>query len=245
MEQRADEDDGFAQPEDCPTAGAGGVSPIRRAAFVYLLHSDRVGQLVESLQSVFEYFNNEYRYPILVFHEPSLDMAHANTTMSAALASNQSCLLHWHEVSFSFPPGFDAQAALAKGVVSSDAFPGYHHMCSFWFAHVFAQPVIRKLDYYVRLDTDSKFTAPIPYDFIRWFHEQGFEYGYRYFTTDPHDYTHGLWDFLANYSAAHHLQLPAVLSLPNPLERATASIPMYFNNFEVSARRGGFITLLL
>lgn len=229
------QDDTATHVPDCPSTSAGGTGPLPHAAFVYLLHSGRVGLLVESLQSVFRNFNDQYRYPIIVFHEPSLDKANATAATSAALSPTQLCLLQWHEVSFSFPDGFDAEKALAKGVVSSNAFPGYHHMCSFWFAHVFAQPAIRSLEYYVRLDTDSQFTAPIRYDFIRWFHEQGFEYGYRYYTTDPHDYTHGMWDFLANYTSAHGLQLPSVLSLPPPNVRATSAIPMYFNNFEVSA----------
>ena len=206
---------------------------------MYLVHSSRVEQLLESLQALFQYFNDEYRYPIIVFHEPSLNTAAAAAALSAALSPQQLCLVRWHEVSFGLPAGFDVGKAFVKGIVHINVFPGYHHMCTFWAANVFAQPVIRNLDYYVRMDTDSQFTAPIRYDFIRWFHEQGLQYGYRFYTTEQHDYIHGLWDFLANYSTAHGLQLPATLALPEPSVRATASMPMYYNNFEVGAR--GFL----
>ena len=219
-----------------PTGCAAPEARVDRAAFVYLVHSYRVDQLVDSLASVFKFFNNAFRYPILLFHEPSLDTSAAAATLSALLSPEQLCLVRWLEVTFSFPPGFDAQAALDEGVVYPQFFPGYHHMCAFWASHVFSHPAIRGLDYYVRLDTDSQFTAPITYDFIRFFKERGFEYGYRFFTTEPPDDIKGLWDLVLAYVASHNLTAPPTLPLPAANETATASLPMYYNNFEVFER---------
>lgn len=85
--------------------------PIPRAAFLYLVHSERLDQLSSSLQSLFKYFNNAYGYPVVLFHEPELQPIPAMKQLSDGLSANQRCYLHWQQVVFTFPDGFDAEKA--------------------------------------------------------------------------------------------------------------------------------------
>jgi hypothetical protein len=50
-------------------------------------------------------------------------------------------------------------------------------MASWYFSKVFAHPRVAGLDYYARLDTDSKVTSPIRYDMFAFMRDNGFSYG--------------------------------------------------------------------
>jgi len=55
--------------------------------------------------------------------------------------------------------------------------PGYGHMASWYFGEIFAHPRVAGLDFYARLDTDSKITSPIRYDLFAFMRDNGFSYG--------------------------------------------------------------------
>ncbi len=50
-------------------------------------------------------------------------------------------------------------------------------MASWYFGEIFAHPRIAGLDFYARLDTDSKITSPIRYDLFAFMRNNGFSYG--------------------------------------------------------------------
>ena len=73
-----------------------------------------------------------------------------------------------------YAPGHSNSAKATKRDVR-DA--GYGHMASWYFGEIFAHPRVRGLDYYARLDTDSKVTSPIRYDLFAFMRDNGFSYG--------------------------------------------------------------------
>ena len=50
-------------------------------------------------------------------------------------------------------------------------------MASWYFSKVFDHPRVAALDFYARLDTDSKVTSPIRYDLFAFMRDNGFSYG--------------------------------------------------------------------
>ena len=50
-------------------------------------------------------------------------------------------------------------------------------MASWYFSEIFAHPRVAALEYYARLDTDSKVTSPIRYDLFAFMRDNGFSYG--------------------------------------------------------------------
>ena len=55
---------------------------------------------------------------------------------------------------------------------------GYGHMAAWYFGEIFAHPRVAGLDFYARLDTDSKITSPIRYDLFAFMRDNGFSYGW-------------------------------------------------------------------
>ena len=55
---------------------------------------------------------------------------------------------------------------------------GYRHMCRFFSGEIYKQSVIRKYDYYLRLDTDSFIHTPLNYDIFTWAKNNHCDYGF-------------------------------------------------------------------
>ena len=55
---------------------------------------------------------------------------------------------------------------------------GYQHMSRFWTKGIFEQPLVKELQYYMRLDTDSLILSPV-FDIFEDAARRGVKYGYR------------------------------------------------------------------
>ena len=80
---------------------------------------------------------------------------------------------------------------------------GYHHMCSFFSTQIFFHPRLKDVTYYMRVDTDSLFTAPLCYDPIEVIHRRQRLYGYVFIGSEPQWVTSGMWSLVQNYTDAH------------------------------------------
>ena len=79
----------------------------------------------------------------------------------------------------------------------------YHHMCSFFSTQIFSHPCLKDLTYYMRVDTDSLFTAPFCYNPIKVIHHRQRLYGYVFIGSEPQWVTSGMWSLVQNYPNAH------------------------------------------
>lgn len=76
-------------------------------------------------------------------------------------------------------------------------------MCSFFASEIFSHPRLKDVTYYMRMDTDSFFTAPLCYDPFEVMHLRRRSYGYMDIGSDPQEFTEGLMSFVYNYAQAH------------------------------------------
>eukprot|EP00667_Euglena_gracilis_P004329 EG_transcript_4350 len=202
-------------------------------AVIYLVHPKRVPELRDSLVLLFKNFLAEFRYQVLLFHEGALDEAATSAFLAQALPPQHHCLVRFLRTTFELPPGFDQEKALRKGVVTQDRFPGYQHMCAFWFKNVFEHPEVARLEYYWRMDTDSSLLHPVNYDIFDLFHRKGYKYGYYKVMTDGVKYVNGLWAFFSRYLQNRNVPVPPTLELPEPMAMPTSDVPVFYNNFEI------------
>ena len=72
-------------------------------------------------------------------------------------------------------------------------------MCTFFFSKLFEHPAIKDLDYYARIDTDSKIASPIRYDIFEFMQSTGFSYGYNALQMEGPVFVQGMWDFVEAY----------------------------------------------
>jgi len=207
---------------------------LYKGALIYLFPRHRIAQMGMSLTYLFRNFNDQYRYRVFLFHDEDCK-AQAVAELRNTLTPRQMCLLRFYHITHQFPPGFSAQKALKKGVVFQSLFPGYAHMISFWWKTIFEHPKVRELEYYMRMDTDSVITSPVPYDWFDVMSKGGFTYGYRMIQEDPEWVIKGMWRFYRKYvMKTLGFMPPAVASVfPKEKDVDTAGAPIYYNNFEV------------
>eukprot|EP00667_Euglena_gracilis_P016317 EG_transcript_17052 len=208
-------------PAHCPNVAR------QHRAILYLAGKKRLGELKQSLSMTFQNFNDAYRYPVIIFHD-ALNETDARCQLSAVLSEGQLCLVKFIHVEFHFPPHLNQPP-----VVDRARFPGYQHMCDFWFRGVFQIPEVQGLEYYLRLDTDSFLLAPIKYDLFEYFHRRRLKYGFRRATADSLKTTLGLWQCLGDFARARGLRPRLRRLLPAGPAMAHTPVPMYYNNFEV------------
>jgi mannosyltransferase len=208
-----------------------------KAAILYLFPMRRMDELKNSLKSVFTQFNDKYRYRVFLFHDEDCK-AKAIVELSKTLTPDQMCLLRFYRITHRFPAGFDEQAALRKGVVFQDRWPGYQHMCAFWWKWVFEHPKVRELEYFMRLDTDSLIKSPVTVDLFQLMKTKGYYYGYRFIWHDPGFVVKGLWRFYREYmmKTLGHVPLTMKSQFPAEKDLDTATAPVYYTNFEIVYR---------
>lgn len=111
--------------------------------------------------------------------------------------------------------------------------------------------------YYMRLDSDSYILNPLCSDPFERMHQRNKIYGYRSIGMDPESVTHGMWEYVQQYSASHTftpsvgsdgnnseiasspIQIGTQLTRnsftfpPPPLSTTQDRFPGYYNNFEI------------
>lgn len=110
-------------------------------------------------------------------------------------------------------------------------------MIHFWWKRVFDHPVVSNLDYYCRMDTDSLLKGRVRFDIFLVMRAFQYKYGFKVKQEDIPQVTDGLWDFAAHYQQTHPAAAQKAAqnrwSAPADHRRKEASIPTYYNNFEV------------
>jgi mannosyltransferase len=217
------------RPECLPIV-PGGSRP--NAAVMYLLAVGRTNEFKQSLESLKSNYLLAFPYPVIVFYEEENGPALASVMKETLEIWNDTT---FEPITLSFPDDFDGPKVNNDTKYSSipfyDRYPGYQHMIRFWFRSVFEHPRVRKLDYYLRLDTDSFILAPVTYDLFKFMRAHSLHYGYRAGTKDPSWVLGGLSEFVESYVNSNGVKpLNGFTAYSTP----GADGPTYYNNFEVS-----------
>lgn len=105
---------------------------------------------------------------------------------------------------------------------------GYRHMCDFFSGSLYDLPLLRRYEYYLRLDTDSFILTKIPYDIFQWMAKNKCEYAYiePALQQDHQMVTEGLWPQTETWIETHAIitHVP-IKSLPEGR--------MFYTNFEL------------
>ncbi|ORY91953.1 glycolipid 2-alpha-mannosyltransferase-domain-containing protein [Syncephalastrum racemosum] len=200
----------------------------------------------KALWLLWENFEEAYRYPIMVFHEPAFTPQYQRRYRRMWPRGLD---IHFHLVEFSMPPTFPQNRELTElGLHPTNrrAFPGYNHMIHFFFKDIFDHPAIASLDYFWRLDHDSMLESPVGVDVFKYMQARGLKYGYRTVTTDARHVTNGLLTFFDKYrrDPSHHSLLEGqtcgttsqqnCMDIPTDRKARENYAPlMYYNNFEI------------
>ena len=189
-----------------------------KASFYVLAY--RVDQLPIMLQSVDKYFNDQFHYPVIIFHEADFE------EFIPQVRSMTNSTLFFQLVKFTIPT-FLTQPVREKRIRCHPSKIGYRHMCRFHSKLVYEEPTIRTLEYYWRLDDDSLLLSPISYDVFVYMRDNKLRYGYSLIGSDVDRCVTGLWEATESYIKTNNLQ-------PTFFEHWPKAA-IYYNNFEISS----------
>jgi len=168
-----------------------------RAVIYFLTHRGRVSMMRGALRSLYRSFYRQFPlYDILVFHDDLLP-ADKDTLQSAV----PDMPLRFISIRLRTPPHLNE-------VVIPDIVPhcspgsstlGYRHMVMFHAAGIHAYLFdpdngYSDVEYILRLDDDSRFSAPIGYDLFRFMRVNNMSYGFVNVVPDDPGCVQGLWN---------------------------------------------------
>ena len=194
-----------------------------KAAIYILTRSIRWDALTKALASLDQYFNNQFRYPIIIFHENEFNKRRDEVRQ---LTRSD---VYFQSITFSIPKFLDEPVPVKIPCTSSIS---YRHMCRFHAKTVYELPIMQDLLYYWRLDDDSVLLSNVSYDVFQHMDKNQLQYGYIWRHLDAHDCVRGLWEGTRKYIDAKDLATYSFDTWKEPW--------LYYNNFEISATRTWF-----
>lgn len=202
-------------------------SPIK-AAIVYLARSRSkdINELKRSLSLLDMNFNDEFKYPVIIFHEDFDEKLMANIRKSTHSD------LNFEKILFE-TPDFLKKEEIPE-IIFVDGFEfsiGFRHMCRFFSGLIFQHYALKDYDYLWRLDTDSFLLDKIDYDIFQFMQENNYMYGYIHILKEHPDAVKGFWNIVKKYIHENNIQ-PTFLNkfiIDGSWDRS-----YYYANFEVS-----------
>ena len=196
-----------------------------KATIVYLTRSTEsdIRDLKKSLKLLDLHYNDQFHYPVLIFHE---DLSNG---LKAELQNATRSALTFAELHFELP------AFLKKSEVPEKILGrfnvGYRHMCRFFAGLIFEHPALAGFDWYWRLDTDSFLRGNVAYDVFQFMEAGDLWYGYIVMLEEKPEVVNGLWSAAKNYMKDAKL-------VPLAMEQLTSvagawNYLYYYNNFEI------------
>ena len=190
-----------------------------RAAFYYLANRLRSGWLINALQHLKKNFNSEYKYPVILFHEPDFTERQKHLIRSCVNDS-----IFFQEVKMKVSSYLTRP--VPKDIHCGGKSVGYKNMCRFQAKTVYEQPIIQGFDYLFRMDDDSILTYPVEFDIFKYMNSHNLVYGYRGIASEKHQCVKGLWEAATHYINKHNIQTQFFNSWHHGR--------IYYNNFEIS-----------
>ena len=174
--------------------------------------------IVTQLRSIFKIFNDQFQYPVIIFHEEGFKK-------DVIRASFHRPLIFYEQVSLLQPKTLPKVDGKIKCLRKHDL--GYRNMCRFQAGLVFTHPIMQGLEYVMRVDSDAELLPPrIMYDLFDFMKHHNLTYGYKTFTMDAKGCVKNLWSNVTLYAATKHIQ-PSFLKCWPPRQN-------FYNNFDIS-----------
>eukprot|EP01135_Chromosphaera_perkinsii_P009464 Nk52_evm7s1763 gene=Nk52_evmTU7s1763 len=226
----------------------------KRIAILYLMKGKdkEINEITQSIPLLQKNFNRRYGYPVIIFYEnDQVDDGRVyqigKTIATVLQKQTESELKGVDEIGvklvfvglkFDFPAGFTWDINRVRPDIAAEfgpRLPGYNHMIRFWFKLVFDHPLVRQLDYYLRLDTDSLILSEISGNLFDLGEEV--KYAYVAIETDALFVTRGMDDEIDIFVSSHPEALQQMkennFELPSKEDRDRHEPLLVYNNFEI------------
>jgi hypothetical protein len=172
---------------------------IDNSAIVYLLRSTNsdVNDIINSLNTLFEYFIQYYNYPVIIFVEEDFLESYKNK-----INENINFTVSYELIKFKTHEEINDER-VEKVLITHNGtqkWPlGYRSMCRFWTGDFVNNDIIKKYRYIWRMDSDAFLKNAIEYDVFENMSTNNIGYSYSNVCEDEEEVCLGLKDFCEKY----------------------------------------------
>ena len=203
------------------------------ACIIVLARNSDLGNVVDLIKQFESNFNKNHSYPYVLMNDELFTDEFKKKLLQLTNASIEFELIeenHWK-----VPDWIDRQK-LNSSLKKIQFSINYRHMCRFYSGFFFRQRATLKYDYYLRLDTDSRFCQPIINDPFRTLINLNKSYGFILSDTEAIQTIESLWDTIKNWSRVKNIQnefKTGLKFISNNNGNSLTDMCMFYNNFEI------------
>jgi hypothetical protein len=152
----------------------------------------------KSLDLLFKNYNDQFKHPVLIFHEGDFDQESQNE-----IRKGRSEIL-FHQVKFEIP-SFLTNSNIPD-MWDGKFGIGHRHMIRFYAIQIF--DLLKELgyDWFFRMDDDSFIHSKIEYNLFEYLEKNNFVYGYRVDIKEPEKTSFGFSDMILAYLKAERIK---------------------------------------
>lgn len=179
---------------------------------------DSRSMLEKSLDLLYVNYNDQFRHPVLVFHEGDFNKK------SQEEVSKGRGEIQFHATQFRLPDFLDPNEIPEKwdGLFGM----GHRHMIRFYGLQIFDILKDMGFDWFFRMDDDSFLHSKITYNLFDYMQENEFDYGYRVDIKEPQRTSYGFSEAVLAYLKAERIKPHTFL---NHFSLSTSVNNEYFN----------------
>jgi mannosyltransferase len=199
-------------------------APRANAAFVVLARNQELEGVIQSIKSIERHFNRWYHYPYVFLNDGVF-----NETFKETVLNYTSAPVQWGQISASdwgFPEWVDpavAKEGIAKqgdDAIMYGGMESYHHMCRFYSGYVrlnvytmganphskfYHHELLRKYDWYWRLEPDIKYFCDITYDPFIHMERHNKTYGFTIAVKELRETVPNIWRYASAYRRMNNI----------------------------------------
>ncbi|VEU19425.1 DEKNAAC100567 [Brettanomyces naardenensis] len=192
--------------------------PRANAAFVVLARNSELDGVLSSIRSLERHFNQWFNYPWIflndeVFTDEFKDEVKAATSGKVRFGTVPA--VRWHVPAENDDPLFFSEAIEEQGDrgIMYGSMPAYHRMCRFYSGYFFDHYLVRKLDWYWRVEPDVDFFCDITYDPFKEMEAHNKKYGFTIMIKELINTVPNLFRTTVAYAKKNDIKLPDSWSL--------------------------------
>lgn len=182
---------------------------LENATFVVLCRDLDVYELLQTMQTVQDRFNNLFGYDWVILNDQDFGVEFitlvANFLMQGTVKFGRVPKDHW-----SYPSWIDLDLAQRqreimddKGVYNGGS-ESYRHMCRFFLGFFYKHPLLLGYQYYWRIEPGMKILCDINYDVFRFMRENSKKYAFGMSLFEYEQTIPTLWEHFKNFTRAYN-----------------------------------------
>lgn len=179
---------------------------MMNATFVMLVRNEELSQALMSIRSLEDRFNKNYKYPWVFLNDKKFDPHFIEKTQS--IISGQVYYETIPEKDWN-PPSFIDEDKLNKNLINSAKTVlygysrSYRNMCHFFSGYLHKQKILKKFEWYWRVDTGVRYFCDIQYDVFSFMKKSNKLYGFVITFHENENTITTLWHVVKKFIDSH------------------------------------------